>query len=435
MTRTSTRTARRGRRTLGLGALALMVCAAAACAVLRMAASTTTTRELLPSAIQVMPGSFAFLRAGQVYLGRANVPPRQLTTFSKPDQDATHVGPLVWAPDNRHLAVAIGAPVVARDALATATGTLYLIDTNSGAITVIAPSDTTHPGVAVGPTAYGWSDPHTLLYTVAGQLFSYRLETRSSASVPGVNGLVLDLEVRGQTLYYMSYQPPNSPLVVLPVALRRHDLTSNADAALVDLGRAQFEVTGCNTVGCQAAAGVPDLAPAWDVSPDGTQLAYERITAFAPDLTTASASFWYALLPATTPDAATPTANAIAAASTAPQPIFHDVGATLPAGMPGVCCYLRFGPDGRGLVLSSGGAMPAAFGPYLLYTRSLAGGFQVGSPWTFGPAAWAPDATSFTLVLHHRNAPTTDLLTYASQRTTVLQDDAYGCAWAYTLPN
>lgn len=438
MTRNPTPAGRWRGRIAGLSALAMLLCATLACVALRVrAGTTTTTRELLPSSIQVIPGSFAFLRAGQVYLGRANTPPRQLTRFAKPDPDPTHAGPLVWAPDNRHLAVAIGSPLVARDALASATGKLYVADTTTGVTTLVAPLDKTQPGIAVGPDAYAWSDKNTLLYATAGQLFTYRLDTRTSTAVPGMNGLVLDLEVRGHLLYYMSYQPPDGPLVVLPVALRRHNLATNADDALADLGQVQFEVTGCNTVGCQAAPGVPSLAPAWDVSPDGTELAYERITSFAPDLATASASFWFAALPPASSLTATPTVTASAAASTstsgAPQPIFHGVSASLPAGVPGTCCFLRFGPDGRGLVLSSGGAMPMPFGPYLLYTHALAGSFQAGTPWAFGPAAWAPDATSFTLVLHHRGATTTDLLSFASQRTTVLQDDAYGCAWANTL--
>jgi len=417
-----------------LGAFSMLLCVALSLAVARAAMShTTATRELLPSAIEVMPGSFAFMRGGQVYLGRAHSLPRQLTRFGAPDRDPTHAGLLAWAPDNRHLAVVIGSPVVARDALATATGALYVVDTSTGDTTLVAPKDKSHPGVAVGPDAYAWADKDTLLYAAAGQMLSYHVATHATSAFQGTSGLVIDLEVRGHSLYYMSYQPPDGPLVVNPVGLRRYDLAALTDSAVADLGLAQFEVTGCNTVGCEAAPGVPSLAPAWDVSDDGSQLAYEKITGFAPDLTTASATFWYVALAA--PIAGTPVATATATstgASTAPQPIFHGIPATLPADTPGTCCFLRFGPDGRGLVLSSGAAMPIAFGPYLQYTRTLASSYQVGYPWAFGPAAWAPDATSFTLVLHHRDASTTDLLTYASQSTSVLQNDAYGCAWAYT---
>jgi hypothetical protein len=413
----------------------VLLCAALACAAaVRLTSShtTTSTRELLPSAIQVMPGSFAFLRGGQVYLGRAKSLPRQLTSLGTPDPDPTHAGPITWAPDNRHLAVVIGAPLVARDALATATGTLYVVDTTTGATITVAPRGAGQPGIAVGPSAYAWADAHTLLYAAAGQLFSYSLATRAATPVAGTTGLAVDLEVRGHTLYYMSYQP-DAPLIVLPVGLRRHDLATNADATVADLGQAQFEVTGCNTVGCEAAAGVPSLALAWDVSADGTQLAYERITAFAPDLSTASATFWYTAQGSAVPGA-TPTATTAPPGASAPRAVFQGVPASLPAGVPGACCYLRFAPDGRGLVLSSGAEMPSPFGPYLVYTYALTHGYQSGSPWAFGPAAWSPDAASFTLVIHYRGASTTDLLTYASQQTTVLQSDAYGCVWANALP-
>lgn len=431
------RPARARGRLLWLGALVALLCATLAWTAMQtLAPRTKATRELLPSAIQVMPGFFAFLRGGQVYLGRAKSLPRQLTRFTAPDHDPTHAGPLAWAPDNRHLAVVIGQPTVARDALGAATGALYIVDTTTGATTLIAPRDHSQPGVAVGPAAYAWADKNTLVYATAGHLASYQLDTRASTAVPGIAGLAVDVEVRGHTLYYMSYQPPDGPLVILPVALRQHNLLTQADTSVADLGLAQFQVTGCNTVGCEAAPAVPALAPAWDVSADGTQLAYESITALAPDLSSASATFWYATT-APTPAAATPTAGVTATppgASAAPQRIFQGVAGSLPASAPGACCFLRFAPDGRGLVLSSGYAMPSAFGPFLLYTRALAGAYQVGYPWAFGPAAWAPDASSFTLVLHQRASSTTDLLTYATQRTTVLQDDAYGCAWANALP-
>lgn len=419
---------------LWLGVFIVLLCAALSIALARGTMSgTTATRELLPSAIEVKPGSFAFLRDGQVYLGRAHSLPRQLTRFRAPDRDPTHAGPLVWAPDNRHLAVVIGPPIVARDTLASATGALYVIDTSTGETTLVAPQDTSRSGIAVGPSTYAWADNDTVIYAASGQLYTFRIDTHAAAPVPGISGQAIDLEVRGHWLYYMSDPPPDGPLVVNPVTLRRVDMATHHDMAVVDLGLARFEVTGCNTVGCEAAPGVPSLAPAWDVSADGAQVAYERIGAFAPDLTSATATYWYSALgPA--PGAAAATATAVSSVPAVPQPIFHGVPATLPADTPGECCYLRFAPDGRGLVLSSGGAMPTTFGPFLVYTRALAGGYQTGYPWAFGPAAWAPDAASFTLVLHQKGVSTTDLLTFASQRTTVLQDDAYGCAWALTLP-
>lgn len=377
-------------------------------------------------ASSVPAGTFAFVRDGQIYLATRSGAARQLTAFAQPDRDQTDWGPLVWAPDDRHLAVAVGSPIVARDQLAMAAGTLYSVDTKTGIVTLVAPQRTADPGIAVGPSTYGWRDASTLLFAAAGRVFSYALATGATTPVAGLMGSTIELEVRGAGLYYSTYQTPEEPLVILGNTLRRHDLVTNTDVEVANLGLALFQATGCGAVGCQAAPGAPSLAPAWDVSADEGQLAFERLAAFAPDQSSATASFWYAPLGG---HAGTPTPAA--GASTTPQPIFADAPGVLPAGVPGTCCYLRFAPDGRGLVLSSGYAMPGSFGPYLLYTQQLARDAQVGYPWAFGPAAWAPDAASFTLVAHRRNAASTTLLTYANQSTAVLQEDAYGCAWAY----
>jgi hypothetical protein len=409
------RPARRGLRT----AIVVLVCVAAlvSCGVWREMA----LRASQSAAPTHTPATFAFVRDGQIYLGTRSGAPHQLTRFTRPDADPTHWGPLVWAPDNRHLAVVVGSPLVARDQLATATGALYVVETKTGSVTAVVPQHAGEPGVVVGLSTYGWRDARTLLFAAAGNVFSYALATRAVTPVTGLVGKAIEVEARGAGLYYSTYQTPAAPLVLLAVTLRRHDLATNADAPLADLGLALFQATGCNAVGCQAAPGAPSLAPAWDVSADERQLAFERLPEFVPDQSSATASFWYTALGSSTMPPG------------APQRIFANAPSALPAGTPGICCYLRFAPDGHGLVLSSGDAMPRVFGPYLLYTQQLAQSAQVGFPWAFGPAAWAPDAASFTLVAHQRDAPSTTLLTYANQSTVVLQDNAYGCAWAYAL--
>jgi hypothetical protein len=113
-----------------------------------------------------------------------------------------------------------------------------------------------------------------------------------------------------------------------------------------------------------------------------------------------------------------------------PSAIFTGVTSAMPAGLPNACCYLRFSPDGRALALSSGYAMPEAFGPFLLYPRMPSVAFQVGYPWAFGPAAWRPDSRAFSLTTHRGGAPSTTLLTYGDGDTSVLATDAYGCAYA-----
>lgn len=369
------------------------------------------------------------MRDGQIYLARRGDAPHLLTTFAPADRNPADWGPVVWSPDNRYLAVAIGKPTVSRDQDATASGVLYLVDVHTGGAIVVAPASAGQPGIAVGQAAYAWQDAATLLFAAAGRVFTYSTAAGTALPLQGLAGNVVNLEVRGQALFYSSYPTPSGPFFVLPVALRRHDLATNTDSAIADLGSMLFQVTGCNAVGCHAAPGVPNTAPAWDVALDGSRLAFEHLADLAPGGTQATMTFWQQILPVAA--AGTPTPSVTPSGVTAaPVRVFADVATGLPLGVPGACCFMRFAPDGRGLVLSSGYAMPKPFGPYLLYTHNLGLGYQVGFPWSFGPAAWAPDAASFTLVNHVRGAADTTLLTYADQKTTTLEGNAYGCAWA-----
>lgn len=368
--------------------------------------------------VAVAEGTYAFMRAGQIDLAGTMGAPRQLTAFAHPDRDPTHWGPIVWAPDNRHVAVAVGDPLVSRDNLGVATGVLYVVDMRSGDARVVAPAKPGAVGVAVGPGAYAWRDGGALVFVAGGGVYAYALAGGLVTAFTGLTGSAVEVEVRGGALYYSSAALPDGPLLTLSTTLRRHDFASGHDSIVVGLGLGRFEVTGCNAVGCQAAPGVPAAVPAWDVAADGSAVAYETVTGIAPDDTSLTASFWYAAL-------------ANGALSGTPARVFAAVRATLPADTPGACCFLRFAPDGRGLVLSSGYAMAAGFGPYLTYANPPGSAVQVGAPWAFGPAAWTPDARGFTLVAHQRAAANTALLNFGDQDTAILQADASDCAWAW----
>lgn len=372
-------------------------------------------------------GVFAFVRDGQVYVASSGHRAHMVSHFPRPDLDLTHWGPLMWAPDDRHIAVAIGDPLVARDQVSFANGHLFILDARTGLTDLAAPQSPGDPGVAVGPAAYGWLDAQTLLFASAGHMFAYSLATASVATLSAFSGSVVELEIRRRAIYYASYHASDGPVSILGVALRRHNVETGDDIAIADLGVGRFQVTGCNGVGCEVAPGIPSVTPAWDVSVDESQIAFERISSFSPDRTRANASFWYL-------DAALGNGNEPPAFTGTPQPVFVGIAATLPADMLGECCFLRFAPDGHGLVLSGGYAAPTTFGPFLMYPAHHDGSYQVGYPWAFGSAAWAPDASAFTLVARQRNATAVELLTYTSTGTSSLEDDAYDCAWVNSPP-
>jgi hypothetical protein len=372
-------------------------------------------------------GTVAYVAGGQVTIARPGEQPRQLTHFATPDGDPTHWGPIVWAPGAGYLAVAIGNPQVDANQVAGATGALYVVDVRTGNATLVTSGAATSVGVAIGPATYDWEDAARLLFTAGGKVYAYDVRAGSAAPLQGLNSTtVLDLAVRGHALYYASSTAAGGPLSALPASLRRFDLDTHADALVTDLGTVLMQVTGCDVTGCMAAAGVAATLPAWDVSLDGRALAFERVTGLSADRTHADVAFFFA---SAAPAPATPGGGQQPLFGT-PTAIFAGVAHETPAGMPNACCYLRFSPDGRALALTSGYAMPAAFGPYLLYPRMSPTAYQTGFPWAFGPAAWRPDSRAFSLTTHRASAPTTTVLTFGDQQTAVLAQGGYDAAYA-----
>lgn len=396
----------------------------------RAATATATAAPLAPA------GTVAYMADGQVALASPGKPARQLTHLAQPDRDPTHWGPIAWAPDATHLAVAAGNPSVDANQVAGATGRLYVVSVRDGAVTLVAPAAGSSQGVAIGPQTYAWQDAAHLLVALGGRVFAYDVAAGTLAPLAGLaSTTVLDLAVRRHALYYASYAAPDGPLTALPAALHRFDLLTHADSTVADLGTVLMQVTGCDVTGCIAATGAAATLPAWDVSPDESALAYERVTGLSADRTRARVAFAFSASQA--PGGATSTSTSTSTSTPevwqafgAAVPIFAGVPGEIAAGLPNACCFLRFSPDGRALVLTSGYAMPAPFGPYIVYPRLAHSGVQTGYPWAFGPAAWRPDSRAFTLATHRGGAPTTTLLTYGDGVTSVLAENAYTCAYA-----
>jgi hypothetical protein len=372
------------------------------------------------------PGTIAYVADGQVVVAEPGKTPRRLTAFPQPDTDPTHWGPIAWSPDTTHLAVAIGTPLVDPNPVAGATGALYVISLSTGMATLVTPHAKDGQGVAVGTATYAWEDSAQLLFAAGGKVQSFDVSSGTTSALNSFSRTtVLDLAVRRHALYYTSYAATDGPLTALAVALRRFDLATHADTQVADLGLVIMQMTGCNSTGCMAAAGVAATLPAWDVSADESELAFEQVSDPSPDRTQTHASFYFVANPAPTP--ATGTAPAAQATPTA---IYKGVRDHIPAGLPNACCYLRFSPDGRGLALTSGYAMPQQFGPYLLYPHISQTTYQLGFPWAFGPAAWQPDGSAFSLTSHQGNAASTSLLSYGDRATQVLAKDGYDSSYA-----
>jgi hypothetical protein len=388
--------------------------------------ATAAAARLVPS------GTVAYVVGGQVTLVEPGRAPRRLTSFPQPDTDPTHWGPLAWSPDTLQLAVAIGYPLVDPNQVAGATGALYVISLRTGTVALVTPHAKDGQGVAIGAASYAWHDSAHLLFATGGKVQSFDVAAGTTSALDGFSrATVLDLAVRRHALYYTTYAAPDGPLTALPVVLRRFDLETHEDTQVAELGLVIMQMTGCDSTGCMAAAGVAATLPAWDVSADESALAFERVTNPSPDRTQAQASFYFVAGPAQPPAVGiSPTATAMATAQATSTTIYAGVKSQLPSGLPNACCYLRFSPDGRALALTSGYASPQQFGPYLTYPRITPAAYQIGFPWAFGPAAWQPDGSAFSLTSHQGNAASTSLLSYGNRATQVLAKEGYDSAYA-----
>jgi hypothetical protein len=192
-----------------------------------------------------------------------------------PDENAVGNNPqtsfIAWAPDAKHLAVAILQIVPFSSEYDP-----YIVDTTTHAVTKVPLEGAiTWPSESTGRRIFSWADSHTLII-VAQHAYSYDITSGTLSPLPGITGAQEGV-VRCSTLFYTTYGTfapiagaPAPQATKAPVLLNRYSLvTHTALGSPMTLGEAstypgaEGQITGLG----------------WDVSRDGTKVAYQQATA------------------------------------------------------------------------------------------------------------------------------------------------------------
>ncbi|HLV98940.1 MAG TPA: hypothetical protein VKT82_09710 [Ktedonobacterales bacterium] len=186
-----------------------------------------------------------------------------------------YLAALAWAPDAHHLAVAVGVDVGPGQTLFP-----YVVDTSTHAVTQVKlPGNTSIAEKGAANRIFAWADNHTLLIFggfsggnngSAGTVsYSYDISAASLTPLPGVT-TAYEGVVRCSTLFYLEV----TALTQITVGrfkgaarLHRYDLTSHSEIG--------SPVTLGDTSTFSGAEGDVSLM-GWDVSPDGTHIAYQQ---------------------------------------------------------------------------------------------------------------------------------------------------------------
>ena len=186
-----------------------------------------------------------------------------------------YLAALAWSPDAQHLAVA----VVVNDGPGQ-TLFPYIVDTTSHAVTRVAlPNSDGIAERAAANRVFAWADTHTLLIfggfsggnNGSGGTVSYS-DDITTGSVTPLSGVTSAYEgvVRCSTLFYLEITPLTQAATGRfkgSARLHRYDLTTHSE-----LGS---PLTLGDTSTFNGAEGNVSLM-GWDVSPDGTRIAYQQ---------------------------------------------------------------------------------------------------------------------------------------------------------------
>jgi hypothetical protein len=263
------------------------------------------------------------------------------------------------APDAHHLAVAITQYVPFSIEFNP-----YIVDTSSHMVTKVPLVHPVTNAQADQPQRlFAWADSHTLIiFTGASSpVQAYDVTTNTLTTLSGTDGAIEGV-VRCSTLFYMTYtgiSVPGSPVV--PELLHRYDLASHAPiGAPITIG----------TSGTWGGAEGQIFYGGWDVSADGTHIAYQSLatTETGGGTGMTQSSHWYSA-----------NADGSSAVSILPSLTSND-----PA-------YLAISPDGSQLAVTSADPAPnVASGP-------MSGGATrfFDSPNGFSRPAWRADSQAF----------------------------------------
>jgi hypothetical protein len=273
-----------------------------------------------------------------------------------------------WAPDARHLVVAVAVTEPYVEALYP-----YIIDANTHAVTrVMLPADALASERESVHRVFAWADDHTLLIfggfgggnAGSGGTVTYRYDLNQNSLTP-LTGVTAAYEgvVRCSTLFYLEISPlaqiSGSTSSKGSALLHRYNLTTQSEiGAPITLG---------DTSTFRGAEGDVQLL-GWDASPDGTRIVYQQTQVSVDNnqhLVTTSKFF---------------AANADGSGAT---PIL--TGATATSGV-----FLAISPDGQWVAVTNAQPTPAVL------SGSLSGGAaHYYQPDAAGPPIWLADGSGF----------------------------------------
>jgi hypothetical protein len=231
---------------------------------------------------------------GQIVGTLAGGAVQTLGTFTYPlglpnetSANLAHIDSIAWAPDGHHLAVMMGVnlpdvipfeyPYIVDTATHTATRVTLPGNVPAGLRRLLA-----WTGDATLLIFTGIEPQHVEAGAATGVAYQYDLATGTVSTLPGVVSPAEGV-VRCSTLYWLELPA----LAVIGTTsfgtqvfrghalLHRYNLTTHAEiGSPISLGDTMSEEG--------SAAGQQVEAPGWDVSPDGTTLAYQQMTVAAP---------------------------------------------------------------------------------------------------------------------------------------------------------
>lgn len=208
--------------------------------------------------------------------------------------DMTELSDVALSPEGHHLAV--NALLGFHD---TVDGFPYLVDTTTHAVTQIPVTNDPFPDAAAEGTSLGltrrlliWADNHTLII-LSGRLYdpaaglpasnaqSFDINTSTLTTLPGITSPIEGV-VRCSTLFWLSISKSTMlnngaepPQYSGTVALNRYNLSTHAAiGAPIPMGDYRADA-GC-------ACGQVFNLPGWDVSLDGSHIAYQQIAVAVP---------------------------------------------------------------------------------------------------------------------------------------------------------
>lgn len=222
------------------------------------------------------PHAFAWYQydshhAPQIWASVNGASPHQVTHIAPPPTSGCDNeiawSPPVYSPDLAHIVAAMGGFGCGDGGL---TGQASVISASSGAVSNVPGS---YGSVPLETRAEGWLDSSTIWFISARSIYTYHLGDASASALPGISGAE-DAVVRGSTLFWD--QQDGSSSSQWTWTLHRYDLgVHSALAGTISLGAWAV---------CQCSPG-NITTPGWDVSPNGSHVAYQVITPSASQQT------------------------------------------------------------------------------------------------------------------------------------------------------